>query len=281
MKITGSTPVYALLGQPVGHSLSPVMQNQWIDEHGFDGVYVALGASETGFEIALAGLFEAGLMGANITTPFKERASAALSTVSPQARAIQSVNCLKRGADGFVGESTDGDGLIADLDVRAPHWRVGKGHVVLLGAGGAARSILYALAQAGITDIRLINRDQDRAANTASVAPQVHTKIAHWDKVLEHFEGACLIINATSAGLNDQNPLRLDFSRTAQECVVYDTIYAPRTTQFLRDARGAGKVGLDGLGMLVGQGALSFQHWFGVLPDQASGMAILNQKLSS
>jgi shikimate dehydrogenase len=281
MKITASTPLYALLGNPVSQSMSPVLQNGWIKEHGFDGVYVALCIEEANFETVLCGFHHAGLQGANVTTPFKEKAALCTHVLSERSQVTQSVNCLTYSPMGFHGDSTDGGGFIADLNSRAPGWDQKPGQVVLLGAGGAARALLQALVEAGQTDIVIVNRDQNRAAQAANMIHKADVHIATWDALDTILEGASLVINATSAGFKGHNPLAIDFSKTAQECLVYDTIYAPRETAFLAAARLQNRPALDGLGMLVGQGALAFENWFGARPDFMSGLARLEAALAS
>lgn len=281
MIITASTPLYALLGHPVSHSLSPILQNGWIAEHGFEGVYVALDVDPDHFEASIDGLFHAGLRGANVTIPFKERAAAKVCALTQDAMITGSVNCLSPAQNGFLGDSTDGAGFIADLDYRAKGWREKTGHVVIFGAGGAARAILVALHHAGCRHIHLVNRNYERGLEAARLigGETIHVwSLAEIDRALL---GASLVINATSAGLNDQNALALDVSKTAEDCLVYDTVYAPRETSLLQDARHSNRQALDGLGMLVGQGALAFETWFGIRPDLASGLARLEASLSS
>lgn len=279
MKITASTPLYALLGNPANQSLSPVLQNGWIEEHGFDGVYVALAPKVDQFEAALEGLFQAGLQGANVTSPFKERAANKAVELTARAQASQSVNCLTYSASGFKGDSTDGGGLIADLDARAAGWRINQGHIVLLGAGGAARALLNALYDEGFGHIDVVNRTISRAdAMIASLDPR-NLRTFAWDQMADSLEGAGLVINATSAGLKGHDAFAPDFSPTRPDALIYDTIYAPRETEFLVSAKSQNRQTLNGLGMLAGQGALAFQNWFGVRPDLLAGLARLEAAL--
>jgi shikimate dehydrogenase len=280
MKITASTPLYALLGHPVGQSLSPILQNGWIEEHGYDGVYVALDIAPSQFSMALAGLYQSGLQGANVTTPFKEEAAHYAVSLSQRAKVTQSANCLTAETSGFAGDSTDGAGFMADLDIRAPAWRDVNGQVVLIGAGGAARAILYALVQAGVTNIVVVNRDLARAQSAALALGPETIQARPWSELDDSIVGASLVINATSAGFKGENPLDVDVSRTHVDCLVYDSIYAPRQTAFLLKAHGQKRRTLDGLGMLVGQGALAFEAWFGTMPDLRSGIARLEVELA-
>lgn len=280
MRITASTPFFALLGHPVGQSLSPILQNGWISEHGFDGVYVALDLQPSVFATALKGLHQSGLRGANVTTPFKEQAALHAVSLSDRACATNSVNCLTYCDHGYQGDSTDGAGFIADLDRRAPGWRQIPGCVVLIGAGGAARAILHALVETGVTDIIVINRDAKRAQDAVSIFPPCVVTARPWDELDASLIGARLVINGTSAGFRGDHPLQVDMSKTSRDCLVYDSVYVPRQTAFLRSAQSQNRKTLDGLGMLVGQGALAFAAWFGVMPDLQAGLARLEAELS-
>ncbi|MEN9855290.1 MAG: hypothetical protein RLZZ157_416 [Pseudomonadota bacterium] len=281
MKVSGATQVFALLGQPVSQSLSPALQNGWIKAHGLDAIYVALPVATEGFDAALQGLWAAGLQGGNVTSPFKEVAAAHVHKGSATATAIGSVNCLRRSAQGFEGESTDGAGLIADLDARAAGWRCLSGPVTILGAGGAARAILTALVQAGKTQVRIINRNQARAQACAALVPEANVTCHGWEDQQEALAGAALVVHTTRAGLNGVAPLTLDLATTQPDCLVYETIYAPRETPLLQSARAQGRRGLDGLGMLVGQGALAFEYWFGTRPDFMAGLQALEAHLAA
>jgi shikimate dehydrogenase len=280
MKITASTPLYALLGHPVSQSLSPILQNGWIGEHDFDGVYVAMDIGPDDFASALAGLHQSGLRGANVTTPFKEQAARSAMTLSHRARETHSANCLSYHPQGFEADSTDGAGFILDLDSRAPGWRDVDGPVVLMGAGGAARAILHALVEAGVTDIYVINRDAKRAQDAIARLTSKSVTARPLTALGETLVGAGLVINATSAGFKGNNPLEVDFSKTRPDCIVYDSVYVPRQTAFLQGAQSQNRRTLDGLGMLVGQGALAFEAWFGVRPNFQTGLARLEAELS-
>lgn len=280
MKISGSTPLFAVLGCPIKHSLSPILHNGWLAEFDYRGVYVALEVQPDHFEQVLDGLFYAGLRGGNVTSPFKERAAAHLRTLSDRAANIGSVNCLNATGTGFRGDSTDGDGFIADLDCRAQGWREKDGHIVILGAGGASRALLYALYKAGKTDLHIVNRNVERAKATASLIDNPSIVVQPWEHMDQSLIGAGMVVNVTSAGINGGNTIAPDFSTTHKDCLVYDSVYAPNGTAFLRAAARDGRAHLGGLGMLVGQGALAFESWFGRRPDLLSGLARLEAAIA-
>ncbi|MCE2890414.1 MAG: shikimate dehydrogenase [Aquidulcibacter sp.] len=279
MKTTGSTELYAVLGNPVRHSMSPVLQNAWIQAHGFKALYVALPVEPDNFEVALQGLAASDVCGLNITTPFKERAAAAALRQSDRVKLVGAANCLTldRAGRGYDANNTDGDGLVADLDARASDWRERAGQIVVLGAGGAARSILAALSAHSQKPIHVINRDQDRAQQIANQLNPEQIQVGTWQELPQHLADASLVINATSQGLNNQSPFSPDFSPTQPDAVIYDTIYSPRMTAYLESAKASKRRYFDGLGMLAGQGALAFQHWFGALPDIRAGLKTLEE----
>ncbi len=279
MKISGSTELYAVLGNPVRHSMSPVLQNAWIQAHGFNALYVALPVELENFEAALQGLAASDVCGLNITTPFKERAAEAALHQSDRVKLVGAANCLSldRAGRGYNANNTDGDGLVADLDARAPDWRDLDGQIVVLGAGGAARSILAALTAHSQKAICVINRDQERALKIANDLNPLQIMVGTWQDLPQHLAGASLVINATSQGLNHQSPFSPDFSSTRPDAIIYETIYSPRMTAYLESAKAAKRRHFDGMGMLAGQGALAFQHWFGVLPDLNEGLQTLDK----
>lgn len=283
MRVTGSTELYAVLGNPVRHSMSPVLQNSWINAHGFNAIYVALPIEVEQFEVALQGLAASDVCGLNITTPFKERAAAAALRQSDRVKLVGAANCLSldRSGRGYDANNTDGDGLLVDLNTRAADWRDMDGSIVVLGAGGAARSILAALSDHSQKPVRIINRDQNRGQQIANLLNSEQIQVGTWQDLPEHLLGASLVINATSQGLNNQSPFSPDFSPTHPDAIIYDTIYSPRMTAYLESAKAHKRRYLNGLGMLAGQGALAFQRWFGVMPDVASGLKALEEAFGS
>ena len=281
MKITGSTATYGVLGNPVTHSLSPSLHNAWMAEHGIDAVYVALEADPARIDACLAGLAAAGVRGLNVTAPFKEDAARNARTRSEMVERLGAANCLCLTGAGYHSHSTDGAGFVADLDARAPDWRTLDGPIVLLGAGGAAKSVLAALTHATSRQVHLVNRSPERAAATAQLAHDGRVKLWGWDQLPAAMAGASLVVNATTRGMKNINPLELDLAATSPDCWVYDTVYVPRETALLASAREAKRRSLDGLGMLVGQGALSFEHWFAIKPDIVTALKRLEAGLAS
>lgn len=271
--VTGTTRVHAVLGQPVGHSLSPVLHNGWFADAGIDGVYVALPVTDAGFETAVAGLAAAGVAGVNVTLPFKARALALAATATGRARTAGAANVLTfaPGA-GPAADNTDGAGFLLDLETRAPGWNQSGGPLVLFGSGGAARGLAQALVEAAAGSVRLVARSPGPARELAADLGLPEEAVFAWDAAADALDGAALVVNATSRGLKDADPFEPDLGPARLDAVIYDTVYAPRHTAFLAAARRQGRTGLDGLGMLAGQAALAFEIWTGVRPDMRAGL---------
>ena len=257
-----STRLAAVIGHPVGHSLSPVLHTAGFASLGVDWAYVAFDVAPGAAVGALAAMRTLGLGGLSVTMPHKTDVAAGVDRLDPPAAALHSANTVSWGADGvLVGHSTDGDGLIASLDAAGV--TVGGSNCCVLGAGGAARSIIDALGRAGAARIAVVNRNAERRAQAAALAVQA-------EAADESAAGdAQIVINATSLGMAGEqaDALPLDGGRLHAGQVVVDIVYQPLETALLRAARDAGASTVDGLGMLVHQAALQEQIWLGMSPD--------------
>lgn len=274
MSISAATKLLAVIGDPVSHSLSPVMHNGWIADHGLDAVYVALALKSGAPAAALRALKQFGLAGANITVPFKEAAAQAAD------RSEGSVaNVLRWETDGSVSAfNTDGAGFLEALTEAAPDWRGRVKRVLILGAGGAALGIGQALSP-HVVNVHFANRTAVRA--DAAAASISNGRTLRWDDLERGFGAADLIVQATTLGMEDQSEhdWPIDFCRPM--AIVADIVYRPLETELLRAAKARGLATADGLGMLIHQGARSFELWFGVKPDAAKARARLIEALKS
>ena len=278
--ISASTGLVVLLGDPVGHSVSPAIHNAGFREGGLDLVYLACAVPGDRLAAAVGGLWALGGVGANVTVPHKTAVLDLAETASPTARALGAANTLVRTGGGWHADNTDADGFLAPLDeYRQPI--EGQG-VVVLGAGGAARAVAYAAltelrprrlvvaarrveqAQALLRDLEASGGPCDRAAvSLADVGPEVRA--------------AALVVNATPLGMGDGAlPLaQADDLRAGQ--VVYDLVYRPAETPLLRAARERGATGIGGLPMLLAQAAGSYRQWTGrELPAETARRAALD-----
>lgn len=264
-RITGAAMVAGIAGNPVAHSLSPVIHNAWLAAGGIDGAYVPFApADAAGFE-ALVAAGRAGLiMGLNVTAPFKQQAFALADQATAAARLTSSANILQFENGRVLADSSDGIGLMRGLREQAPDLDVAGRPVVMLGAGGAARAGSGALVEAG-AEVRIVNRSPDRAqALAVDLGPSVRVMTAE-----DAFDGAALVINALSV------PPSIDFDRIAPGTVVMDMTYKPLATPFLTAARERGLPTVDGLAMLIGQAAPSFEALFRRPPPPLDLRALL------
>ncbi|MDP3404766.1 MAG: NAD(P)-binding domain-containing protein [Brevundimonas sp.] len=263
--ITGAARVGGIAGNPVTHSLSPVIHNAWIAAAGLDAAYVPFTPGDPAGFAALVAAGRAGLLaGINVTAPFKEQAFALADERSPTANDSGSANILVFRDGRVVADSSDGLGLLIALRAQAPDLRLAGTPVVVLGAGGAARAAAATLAGAGAR-VRILNRT---AARAQALADDLGGEVSVADPA-SAFEGAGLVVNALSVR-PDINLDRLD-RRTA----VMDMTYRPVVTVFLAQARRAGLVTVDGLAMLIGQAGPSFEAIFGTPPPDLDPRPLL------
>ena len=272
LNITSSTSVAAVIGDPVKHSLSPVIHNVGFRSLGIDWMYVACEVKEGDAQSALDAMKTLGLRGLSVTMPHKTAIASLVDSVSVAAQALNSVNTIEVTSDGsLVGHSTDGDGLVASLDEQGVS--VTGTSILILGAGGAARSVIDALQRHGCRQMFVANRSLDHAQHAAALAPALTTvvSIANLVDLAEAAAKSDIIINATSVGMS-KSPDTVSVSPLAPDLigpphVVVDLVYHPIETELLRLARSRGALAIDGLGMLVHQAALQQQIWTGLTPN--------------
>ena len=254
-----------VIGWPIGHSRSPLIHNYWIKEHGLDANYGREAVPPDQFGDFIAHLAERGYVGANVTVPHKE-AALTLSEPDERARAVGAANTLWLEGGRLRATNTDVEGFIANLDATAPGWDRGLGSALVLGAGGAARAVVFGLLDRGIGRVRLANRAAERAAALrAKFGARVEP--VRWSDVDGLLAEAGLLVNTTSLGMAGQPPLAIDLARLPAGAVVSDLVYAPLETALLTAAKAHGLRAVDGLGMLLHQAVGGFQRWFGVRPE--------------
>ncbi|GAG58779.1 unnamed protein product [marine sediment metagenome] len=260
-------PRACVIGWPVEHSRSPIIHRYWLAKYGIDGAYDKEAVAPDALAEFLGSLGTRGYVGANVTLPHKEAALAAAQFTDEAAVTIGAANTLWLDADGALHASnTDAYGFMRNLDAEAPQWNEGLGAVMVLGAGGAARAILFGLIEAGVTRILLANRTRPRAGALAKVfGPSV--EVIDWEKRDAALAACGLLINATSLGMTGEAVLDIDLAALPADAVVTDIVYNPLETKLLRDARAGGLTTVDGLGMLLHQAVPGFERWFGVRPE--------------
>ncbi|MGE0044365.1 MAG: shikimate dehydrogenase [Hyphomonadaceae bacterium] len=279
MSITAKTDVLAILGDPVSHSLSPVLHNAWIQAAGLDAVYAAIRIETGRADQAFKALSAYGLRGANVTVPHKERAANAADKLDKAAKTLNAANVLRWEEDGTLsGFNTDAGGVIGALDDSHAGWRSMTGAALVIGAGGAGRAAAWGLAQAGVSRILIANRTQARAMETAALIPRAQAFA--WSEMGCLFESADLIVNTTTLGMKGQPAMQWPMARAPSHAIVMDAVYAPLETPLLASAAKRGLKALDGLGMLIHQAAASFEIWFGQKPSIEMGRAAIELELA-
>ena len=266
MILSGSAKIAGVMGWPVGHSRSPRLHGHWLERYGIDGVYLPLPVEPGKLQTALQALPALGFRGVNLTTPHKGAGMVICDEVTPQAHNIGAVNTVVIDDDGrLLGSNTDVYGFLENIR-RNSAWQASDGPAVLLGAGGAARGLAVALADAGVPELRILNRTQLRADALATVIGEV-ARVWPWDRRADALDGAALLVNSTVLGMEGQPPLELDLSQLPTDAVVNDIVYAPLETPLLAAAAARGNPVVDGLGMLLYQAQPGFEAWFGVRPE--------------
>ena len=263
---SGKTKLAGVIGWPVSHSRSPRLHGFWLNSYGIDGAYLPLAVRPEQARDAIRALPLLGFAGANVTLPHKEAALSAVDRVTAQARRIGAVNTITVAADGTLdGSNSDGFGFLENLRQSAPQWQPGQGPAVLLGAGGAARAVAAALVDAGVPELRLVNRTAARAEQLARDIGGTIKPYA-WEQSGAALKDAALLVNSTTLGMRGQPPLDIDVQPLPPTAVVYDIVYVPLETPLLAAARARGLATVDGLGMLLHQARPGFAAWFGVEP---------------
>lgn len=259
--------IAGLLGWPVAHSRSPVIHNHWIAHHGIAGRYVLFGVSPESLPAAVRGLAVLGMRGCNVTTPHKQAIMPLLDRIDELARRIGAVNTVVVEKDGTLsGFNNDGNGFLQSLRDVSPAWRPDAGPIAVLGAGGAARAVVAALAAQGAREIRLVNRTLERAQGIADEFGPPVTAVP-WAQRADALQDVALLANATSCGMVGKPPLEIPLDRLPRKALVGDLIYTPPETALLAAARARGNVTVNGLGLLLNQARPAFAAWFGVMPE--------------
>ncbi|MCD6360623.1 MAG: shikimate dehydrogenase [Armatimonadetes bacterium] len=267
--IDTGTRVVGVIGWPVEHSLSPAMHNAALAEMELNWVYLAFAVAPERVGAAVEAVRGLGLVGLNVTIPHKQAVVEYLDELDDAARALGAVNTIVRRDDRLMGHNTDGPGFLRSLEEKGHS--VAGGSVVVIGAGGAARSVAYAVARAGASALSILNRTEARAEEVALLAREgaqdvpVNTGPLTGGEAERAVVEADVVVDCTSVGMYpnlDEGPV-IPGEWLHEGQVVVDLTYNPRETTLLRAARRRGAAVVDGTGMLVHQGAISLQYWSG------------------
>jgi shikimate dehydrogenase len=255
------------MGWPVMHSRSPLLHNYWFKQHNLAGTYVPLAIRPEGLAPALRALHPLGFAGCNLTIPHKEQAMKIVDEVDAVAKSIGAISCVVVRSDGSLwGTNNDCYGFIHSIKQEHPTWRPDYGPIVVIGAGGGARAVCYALAQEGAKEIRLMNRTLDRAKKIAEDFGGP-IKPMPWERRHDALGDAAMVVNTTSQGMLGQSPLDLNLDTLPARALVSDIVYIPLETPFLAEARKRGNPTINGLGMLLHQARPAWKVWFGIKPE--------------
>lgn len=257
MGISGSTRLAAVIGDPARHSLSPAIHNAAFAACGLDLVYVAFDVARGHATDALAAMRVLGITGFSVTMPHKADVAAAVDECTPTAATLGAVNCVINRDGHLIGDNTDGEGFLRGLAADTGFVPAGR-RCVVLGAGGAARAVIDALARAGAADVAIVNRSTDAATRAAALAPVAH--VATPDAVAD----AELVVNATPLGMHGSIEVPCDPAHVPVGAVAVDLVYDPLETPWLTALRTRGVHTANGISMLVHQAARQFEWWTGV-----------------
>ncbi len=270
-------PLAGVIGAPIAHSKSPQLHGHWLEKHEISGYYVPLHVEPNDLEKAVRTLPDMGFVGVNLTIPHKEAILKIADLVTDRAALIGAANTLIFREDGKIQvDNTDGYGFIENLRAGAPDWDATSGPAVVLGAGGAARAVIFSLLEAGVPEIRLTNRTRGRADQLAYDFGS-RVRVFDWSSAINLLDDAALLMNTTSLGMVGKPELQVPLDRLHSGTVVTDLVYAPLKTGLLRVAEERNCTTVDGLGMLLHQAVPAFERWFGVRPivDSATRAAVL------
>jgi len=278
--VNGSTKILGIIGYPVKHSLSPVMQNRALQVCGLDYLYVPFEVAPEDLGSAVTGLKALHVSGFNVTIPHKTRIMPYLDELDITADTAGAVNTVKNEGGRLVGYNTDGDGLIRSI-ANEFDFNVCGADIAIIGAGGAARGAIAAMCRAGVKRVLITNRTLGRAVDLAS--EMLHrfpdttlTVVDSFQKFEDMLADTDVLINTTSLGMNRDAGSVLRLSRLPRNAMVYDMVYTPSLTPLLEEAVGLGLKCANGLGMLAAQGELAFTIWTETAPPSGLMKSVLD-----
>jgi shikimate dehydrogenase len=278
--VTATGRAACVIGWPVEHSRSPLIHNYWLRRYGIAGEYRREAVPPERFAAFAGALAARGYVGANVTVPHKE-AALALSRPDDRARAVGAANTLWLDGAALRSTNTDVEAFLANLDAAAPDWDKAVSKAFVLGAGGAARAVIYGLTTRGVERLVLVNRTRARAELLRQTFG-ARIEVVRWEERDTALADAALLANTTTLGTQGQPQLILDIGRLPGHAVVTDLVYAPVRTPLIAAAQARGLRTADGLGMLLRQAVRGFALWFGKAPEVTPELrALLEADLAS
>ena len=281
MTFTGHAIVAGVIGDPISHSRSPMLHGFWLKQYQIDGVLIPLHVTASNLKAAISALPKLGFTGFNVTIPHKEAILPLMADVDKAAQIIGAVNTVTIRQDGSLyGQNTDGFGFLENLKNQTS-WRSTGKSALVIGAGGAARGIIYALAQDGIKAITIVNRTRSKADKLVDdLGSHLDAELisVDWSQLSAQLESADLLVNTTSLGMNGQPDLDLPLETLPATAVVADIVYVPLETELLKRSQSLGLESCAGLGMLIHQARPAFKNWFGRDPEVTPALFDMLQK---
>ncbi len=268
--ISGKAKVAGVIGYPVSHSLSPALHGYWLNHYGIDGAYIPLPIAPYDIAAIFPHLPKMGLVGCNITIPHKEAILTLVEEVDAIAQTIGAANTIRFEAGKSIATNTDAYGFSMSLHQADAQWQTRTGQALVLGAGGAARAILYSLLQSNFSRIVISNRTEEKAQKLQqdfSILAQGRLTVLPWQAITNQLPNTELLVNTTALGMHGQPPLTLDITSLPSHALVADIVYNPLTTPLLKQAKNQGLAIADGLDMLLYQAQEGFSQWFGQRPQ--------------
>ena len=256
----------AVIGHPVAHSKSPLIHQYWIKENNVIGSYEAIDIHPDNLKDGIERLITQGYSGFNVTVPHKANILSLCIDVDDSARNISAVNTVVIKDKKLFGMNTDAFGFILNVKQSIPEISFKGKTISILGAGGAARAVIYGMLSAGAAKINLSNRTLATAEELKKMAPDI-IHVINWDQRSELARDTDLLVNTTSLGMTGKPPLEMDLGLLPKEAIVTDIVYAPLMTDLLKEAQGKGNKIVTGIGMLLHQARPAFKAWTGILPS--------------
>jgi len=250
---------FLVIGNPIEHSLSPMLHNYWINENNINALYEKHKLDENDLRDLFFQVKEKKIDGINVTVPFKKAVIPFLDQLTNEAVKTQSVNTIYLHENKLMGHNTDIIGF--KKSIKNFKYDINNKEVFILGAGGVVPSIIFALTQMGVSKIIVSNRSKEKADNLKNLFQNI--EILNWGEI-PNFD---MIVNATSVGLKKEDNINLDLSSVGKDKFFYDVIYNPKETNFLKIGKNGGNITLNGKMMFVYQALSAFKIWHGIEPD--------------
>ena len=250
---------FLVIGNPIDHSLSPKLHNYWIKKNNIDAIYEKQKIEKNDLKNIILQVKEKKIHGINVTVPFKKLVIPYLDELTLEAKKTQSVNTIYLENNKILGHNTDVGGF--ETSINKSNIDLTNKNVLILGAGGVAPSIIYALTKMNVSKITLSNRTKEKAENLNNIFKEIN--VIEWGE-LSNFD---MIINATSLGLKKEDKLNFDFSLINKKIFFYDVIYNPQETNFLKTGKNLGNITINGKLMFIYQAFLAFKIWHNVKPN--------------